>query len=178
MRKRGLRHSDFARARSTKHHEPIAPTPRLNTELCMRFYRCTLKDLGMRIREKRIGGRRWKKYITTLRRVVLVPPGFDERSNKDQAVILGHELVHVRQARDMGWWKWFRRYLTDPRFRWSQEVAAYCESINILRALGADRSTLLGAAARYAEALAGYSLKRVSGYRKAARELMTEAIDG
>lgn len=74
-------------------------------------------------------------FITTIDEMVYVPDEWDEWSPSRKAIVLRHERVHMRQARDFGKLKFFLLYLFFPLpaflayFRTKFEKEAYEESI-------------------------------------------------
>jgi len=45
----------------------------------------------------------------------------------DNKAILAHEQVHLDQVKELGWWKFYGKYLFDLNFRSSVEAAGYAK---------------------------------------------------
>jgi hypothetical protein len=58
-------------------------------------------------------------------RLVLLRP-----ARKDDAVLMAHELVHAKQMKEDGWFRWLFRYATKAG-RLAYEVPAYQESYRL-----------------------------------------------
>lgn len=72
--------------------------------------------------------------VTVSAKLVLLPHDWNERSAYRKALLLLHELVHVRQ-----WRKYLffgARWSTSPRFRVAMEAQAYRESVSAMVMLG------------------------------------------
>jgi len=85
---------------------------------------------------------RWSKLSTTFYRSIRLGTTFKSRPPEWQAVTMGHEIFHARQWRGYGPSKFRTRYLFWTRWRWAIEVQAYCESVRVLVALGANDDTI------------------------------------
>lgn len=69
--------------------------------------------------------------------------------------LLAHELVHVKQQTEMGAELWWDKYLSDDKFRLSQEVEAYQAQYKDIMGFIRDRNMLARFLMGYAEALSG-----------------------
>lgn len=65
-----------------------------------------------------------KKGFTTYA-VTIAPFVFVLKKYKDDPAILAHEQVHLDQVKEMGWWRFYTRYIFDMNFRKSVEAAGY-----------------------------------------------------
>ena len=80
-----------------------------------------------------------------------------------RCVTLRHEMVHVRQARDMGGFIFTARYITFAAWRWALEMQAYRLSIACYKMAGVPRADLVRKIERIARSIrASYSLKAFS----------------
>lgn len=59
-------------------------------------------------------------------RLILIRP-----ARKDDTVLMAHELVHAKQMRRVGWFRFWASYLTDAQFRTEAEAEAYRESYRL-----------------------------------------------
>lgn len=79
------------------------------------------------------------EFTTTVGTTVYVPDAWDAWSSSRKAIVLRHERVHMRQARDLGRIKFFFSYLFLPlpivfaHFRTKFEKEAYEESLRAYR---------------------------------------------
>ena len=97
---------------------------------------------------ERLGWKNWReRYWMTIGTTIYHPAKVQDPLGNH--VIVLHELVHVRQQREVGPKWWLFRYCTSWRFRWEQEREAYLvdiqagrllvsEAINLLREYGID----------------------------------------
>lgn len=87
---------------------------------------------GVQVVEKPKRSRlRMSKFSTTFYKQIRLVHGFYDRSKRDQARTLAHELVHVRQWRSFGRVRYALSYLGE-RFRWAMEMQAYAESVRAM----------------------------------------------
>lgn len=61
-------------------------------------------------------------YAITIAPFVFILPEW-----KNDPGILAHEQVHLDQVKEMGWWNFYRRYITDTNFRSTVEAAGYAK---------------------------------------------------
>lgn len=94
-----------------------------------------IEERRIRILPKAEGMEAWGKFTTTFPRKIYVATYFDELETPYQAVILWHELVHVRQY-DLHTPKYMGLLYLVPEGRWALEVQAYRESFRVMRLLG------------------------------------------
>jgi hypothetical protein len=111
------------------------------------------------------------KWATTLRRRIWLQANWNERSTAAKVRILYHELVHIRQRRRLGHgrfvWRWLR-----ARWRWALEVAAYHETVRVMRALGdSDREIDQWITARVGKLRKSYRLRKI-GSKQFSRETL------
>lgn len=86
------------------------------------------------------------------------------------ADIVAHEMVHVKQQKN--WFMaifWWIRYITSSKFRYSQELPAYQEQLNMLRVSYKDRNSAYKVKMAVAKTMSEY-YKMVS-YDKALNDL-------
>lgn len=124
--------------------DPVIALARARQDLSDRGYRLVGKPSIARPEWLR----RWNRYTTTLPGVdhhhfetpelILLGEGFDRKPVERQAATLRHELVHVRQAEQMGAVLFGLRY-SWAGWRWALEVQAYREDVRTMRAFGVSR---------------------------------------
>ena len=68
-------------------------------------------------------------YAITIAPYVFILPEW-----KDDPGILAHEQVHLDQVAEIGWWKFYWRYVTDLNFRSSVEAAGYAKQREVANA--------------------------------------------
>ena len=83
--------------------------------------------------------------------------------------LMVHELVHVRQHREYpgGPDMWWERYLEDPKFRYDQELQAYREQWQWVKANIKDRNEQVRHVTHYAQCLSGEMYGSVVPYKEA-----------
>lgn len=65
-------------------------------------------------------------WAITIAPFVFILPQF-----KDNAAVLAHEQVHLDQAKELGWWKFYYLYIFDLNFRSTVEAAGYAKQREI-----------------------------------------------
>lgn len=85
--------------------------------------------------------------------------------------LVEHEGVHVKQQAEMGVEKWWRMYLDDPRFRFSQELEAYRAQYKCLGKIIKDRNRLAIRLSRLASDLSGSMYGRVCTHQEATQKI-------
>ena len=102
------------------------------------------------------------KFATTLYTQIRVPHGFGDWGTASKAILLAHELVHVRQWRSMRARNFGARYIFSPRFRWSMEMQAYRETVRAQLLMGWTETAVANAIEQRADKLfADYSLRTI-----------------
>lgn len=94
----------------------------------------------------------WDQFTTTFPGVILVAPNWEERSEANRAVVLWHEIVHLRQYEKYGPVLMGLMYLTSEG-RWAMEVQAYRETFRVHRLFGVPEETIRKAMVSRAERL-------------------------
>lgn len=98
------------------------------------------------------------KYTTIGRRTVWLSKRYHDKSDREKAITLGHEAVHVRQQRGR-WFRWLRS-LARARTWWAYEMQGYRESLRIARACGVSEDGLRARAKNHADSMRGYPFAR------------------
>lgn len=83
-----------------------------------------------------------------------------------------HERIHMAQQKNFfkAIW-WWARYVTSPKFRYSQELPAYKKQYEILiRSIG-DRNARIKLLEKVASVMAGKSYKNMVDYQTAVKDL-------
>jgi hypothetical protein len=100
-----------------------------------------IEDNGIRILPKAEGIEQWEKFTTTFPTKIFVAKNWDEMDEASQAVILWHEIVHVREYDAHTPLKMGLMYLV-AEGRWALEVQAYRESYRVRRLFGATEEEI------------------------------------
>lgn len=104
-------------------------TKRVQSKL-MKFFDAILKIISLGKISNFMNG-----FVTTIGNTVYVPDAWETWSSSRKAIVLRHERVHMRQAREMGKVKFFFLYLFFPLpaifafYRTKLEKEAYEESL-------------------------------------------------
>jgi|HubBroStandDraft_1064217.scaffolds.fasta_scaffold112390_2 hypothetical protein len=83
-------------------------------------------------------------FVTTIWTTVYVPSSWDSLNSADKCVLLRHERVHMRQARNLGRWRFALTYMLWPlpillaKGRASLEMEAYTETLRAWNDYGAN----------------------------------------
>lgn len=86
--------------------------------------------------------------------------------------LLEHELIHVRQqTEDMPKSKWWDEYLSNPEFRYKQELEAYRRQLEFLGGIIKDRNRLHQIRVQIAQILSGDLYGNVRKYSQAYGDL-------
>jgi len=121
-----------------------------------------IADKNVDIEYKADGIEDWSKFNTTFPTVVYVTKDFDQSQIEMQAVILWHEIVHLREYKEMKPAVFFQHYAF-AEGRWALEVQAYRESFRVMRLLGLSESKIRSQMRDQAESLyEGYELGQVN----------------
>jgi hypothetical protein len=150
-----IREKDKLEALSTKYHaDKYGVIPSLASGTSARRWeemaRMHIRDAKYSFKNKREDG--FKPTMTTtvpLLRQIWLAHGWEAFTDHHKAVVLWHELVHVRQQRAMKAAKFSFLYSV-PRGRWILEMQAYRMSIRIRLILGMG---IQGEAERIAESM-------------------------
>ena len=94
-----------------------------------------IDDRGIEIVPKAEGYEQWDKFTTTFPTKIFVAKGWDEYTEDRKAVILWHELVHVREYDRHTPLLMGLMYVTSEG-RWALEVQAYRETFRVERKFG------------------------------------------
>lgn len=94
-----------------------------------------IDDNGIEILPKAEGVEQWDRFTTTFPTKIFVAKGWDEYTEDRKAVILWHELVHVREYDRHTPLLMGLMYVT-AEGRWALEVQAYRESFRVERLFG------------------------------------------
>jgi hypothetical protein len=115
-----------------------------------------IKAKGINIVPKAVTGvDQFDKFTTTLPRNIYVSPDYLSRSDRDKAILLWHEWVHVKQWQRLGVQEFARRWLASAEGRFSLETPAYRESFRLYRLFNVFKSE---------EALRKYAHKRAEAF--------------
>lgn len=143
-----LRTKDIELARDDRYQDPFIATLAQQRwremmtadpdDLIERFKR-EAALLGVGFESKPDAGTKLSRMSTTYYATIRLGTNFEGKDAKNQAITLGHELLHARQWRGFGRSKFRTRYMFWPRWRWAIEMQAYRESIRIMLALGYTR---------------------------------------
>jgi hypothetical protein len=132
----------------------ISTNPVLALKQAQKF----LDTSGIKVVPKADGIEAWTEFTTTFPDTVYVSKDFPTLSVAEQAAILWHEIVHVRQYEALGLKVFFAHY-SFAEGRWALEVQAYRESFRVRRVWGEDDQTLRSGMLGQAERLySGYEL--------------------
>lgn len=82
-----------------------------------------------------------------------------------------HEAVHLEQQQELGPEAWWKQYLTDPEFRFEQEVSAYREQMRFLKVNCPNRNALYSRKHALALDLSGLMYGELCTYSRAMRLL-------
>ena len=124
--------------------------------------RMLISDWDVDIEYKADGIEDWSKFNTTFPTVIYVTKDFDSRSIEIQAVILWHEVDHLREYKEMGPAVFFQHYAF-AEGRWALEVQAYRDGFRVMRLLGMSESSIRAKMTDQAESLfVGYELGQVN----------------
>lgn len=117
-----------------------------------------IDDNGIRIIQKVGRIEQWNKFTTTFPTKIYVAKNWDDMSEAWQAIILWHELVHVREYDIHTALKMGTMYIV-AEGRWALEVQAYRESFRVMRKFGMPEKDIRDRMLPRAEALyEGYEL--------------------
>jgi hypothetical protein len=120
--------------------------------------RMVISDWDVDIEYKADGIEDWSKFNTTFPKTIYVTKDFDKHQIEIQAVILWHEIVHLREYKEMDPKTFYEHYIF-PEGRWALEVQAYRESFRVMRLLGLSESRIRAKMTDQAESLyEGYEL--------------------
>jgi hypothetical protein len=136
-----IRAEDVALAKSMKRHDTFLDKPRTAKEIITHAYKVA-EELGIGISEKSSRWGKWSKLSTTYPIEIRVGSNFRNLTEAEQAIVLMHELRHVRQWYEFGIKKYAYSYVGDPRFGWAMEVECYGESLWTAVAMGGSKSFL------------------------------------
>ncbi|MBI4236424.1 MAG: DUF4157 domain-containing protein [Chloroflexi bacterium] len=85
----------------------------------------------------------WGQAAVTINRTVHLTPRAPDLASHAGIALAAHELYHVTQQREMGWWRFLARYVWRWRpahvrqgWRHPLEAPAYARADAVLRALG------------------------------------------
>ena len=122
-------------ARSTEFHD-LTFSERMSADSLLAFAESSIARAGYTFTTKRSRAVAAKMTTTDpVTKTIWLAYGWDQKSIAERALVLIHELVHVRQAEAWGARKFLRRYLM-ARWRWIIEMQAYTVSMKATRALG------------------------------------------
>jgi len=68
--------------------------------------------------------------------ITIAPFVFILREMADDAAILAHEQVHLDQVNEMGWWRFYTKYIFDLNFRASVEAVGYARQREVQNGMG------------------------------------------
>jgi hypothetical protein len=91
-----------------------------------------LEDWSVAIIPKAKGIEEWSRFSTTFPTAVYVAEGFDRMPSVYQAIILWHEIVHLRQYQALTPKVFYDHYLFSEG-RWALEVQAYREDFRLIK---------------------------------------------
>ena len=136
------------------YRQPVVMTPQALHDYC----KDQLKELGYKfVHKKGPKSWKWKRFTTTMRRRIYLGVGWSQKSLRQRAAILAHELVHALQWRGLK--RFGRNYVFSARFRWAVETQAYRESCRAYRAMGlAEAAVQEYASAVPARLIKGYAI--------------------
>lgn len=121
-----------------------------------------IADKDVDIEYKADGIEDWSKFNTTFPTVIYVTKDFDSYQIEIQAVILWHEVDHLREYEEMGPKVFFQHYAF-AEGRWALEVQAYRDGFRVMRLLGMSESNIRARMTTQAESLfVGYELGQVN----------------
>lgn len=106
----------------------------------------------------------WNNTIVTYGGVIYSP-------NPVEDDILAHELVHVRQQAGKNMEEWCNRFLTDPKFRYKQELEAYRVQFGYWKRYIKSKDEIKAALDRMARELSGPMYGNCIDYETAKREI-------
>jgi len=92
-----------------------------------------IEDNGIRIVPKAEGLEAWGKFTTTFPSTIFVATDWEETNEAMQAVVLWHEIVHLREYDAHTPLVMGTIYLSVAEARWALEVQAYRESFRVMR---------------------------------------------
>lgn len=137
FRNRSLRSSDKRYAKSTQFLVDIDEIPTDPQEAYDKARKLILAA-GWRFKKRPGTTEHGRKFTMTLRKNIYLSGRWDSYDIVKKAVILWHELVHVRQRQRWGHSKFLARYAT-ARGRWFIETPAYRMSIRVYERLSGGR---------------------------------------
>jgi hypothetical protein len=94
-----------------------------------------VEEAGVDIVPKAEGIEQWEKFTTTFPKTIFVAKNWDEMDEATQAVVLWHEIVHLREYEAHTPLLMGLMYAT-AEGRWAIEVQAYRESFRVRRLFG------------------------------------------
>jgi hypothetical protein len=112
-----------------------------------------IEDNGIRIIPKAQGIEKWEKFTTTFPTKIFVSKNWDTYDEATQAVILWHELVHVREYDAHTPLVMGTIYLGVAEARWALEVQAFRETFRVRRIFGEAEDKIRAAMRPRAERL-------------------------
>ena len=101
-----------------------------------------IEDQGIRIVPKAEGIEKWDKFTTTFPSKVFVSKDWDDKDEATQAIILWHEIVHLREYDAHTPLVMGVIYLSVSEARWALEVQAYRESFRVMRLFGMEEEQI------------------------------------
>jgi len=117
-----------------------------------------LDDRGVEIEPKAEGVEQWDKFTTTLPATVYTSKNWDQMDEATKAVVLWHEIVHLREYDEHTPLLMGLMYVT-AEGRWALEVQAYRETFRVRRIFGDTEENIRAAMMPTAEKLyEGYEL--------------------
>ena len=128
-----IRPKDLQMARSERfltHHWDIPKHPG-RAYLKARFL---IQEAGWGFKSQNTGTRFSRMFTVTMNHNIWLSESWEEYPVWKKAMILWHELVHIRQRQEWGHTRFLLRYMT-PRGRWAIEVPAYRMSIRVCERL-------------------------------------------
>lgn len=110
----------------------------------MEAYKLALQEVeerNVKIIPKAQGMEDWSKFNTTFPKKIYTSKEYNSYSDAGKAVVLWHEIVHLREYDRHGAAKFFTMYAF-AEGRWALEVQAYRQSYRIRRLWGEDEESI------------------------------------